>query len=155
MITVKYRVFKALVICFILASIVMTGCITEDCQASYEDLNGEYMFYSGSDTSTRTITFFESPDGFETTGIHGDGFWFPQAPFSGKLENCKIIINEYNNVKRQGLSSPGEYKRYYYESLKGGGEFYPEGDSIVMFIEYIRTGDFPLEFKGNIHFIKI
>ncbi len=121
---------------------------------SIDDLSGQYIFFSDSDTSTHTIQFSRDSIGFTTTGLLGYGFWFPNAPLSGRLDGCKIILDEYKNVKREGLPSPGGTPRFYYETLEGNGEFFPENDSIFMFIHYYRTENFQLNYEGNIYFKK-
>lgn len=122
----------------------------------YKNPEGKYLFYSETDTSSNTIdiTFFE-PNRFATKGIGGNGFWFPTAPLSGKIDHCQITLDTYKNIERQGLPSPGGFPRKYYESMSGNGEYFSADDSIKLFITYERTGDFPLYFSGEIYLIKL
>ena len=113
------------------------------------------MVFSDTDTSTHNIDFFQSVEGFITHGILGYGFWFPAATLSGKLDNCDIIVDGYENVKREGPLSNGGSKRYYYESMNGFGEYFPESDSIAIFINYTRTELLTLDFSGYIYFKKV
>ncbi len=124
-------------------------------KCTYDSLTGEYVFFTETDTSSHKIEFIGGIDSFTTNGINGYGFWFPASPLSGILNECEININEYNDVKRKGLSSPGGIERWYYESMNGYGEFFPENDSIVLFINYKRTGDFTENFSGDIYFKKV
>lgn len=124
-------------------------------QCNYEELSGNYIFFSETDTSEQEVEFYASPDGFETTGISGYAFWYPASPLSGHLDNCNIILNTYTNVRRLGLPSPGGNMRYYYESMTGHGQFFPDNDSIMLFIHYTRTENFSVDFSGNLFFKKI
>lgn len=120
-----------------------------------DNFEGSYTFSSDTHTSTHKIELFIDNTTFDSKGMNGYGFWFPASPFSGEIKNCEITVKPYENVKRQGLHSPGGTPRYYYESMNGFGEYFPEEDSIKIFLNYKRTGDFPLNFSGNIYMKKI
>ncbi len=126
----------------------LNGCMLDN-------FEGSYTFSSDTHTSTHKIELFLDSTSFGSKGMNGYGFWFPASPFSGEFKNCEITIKPYENVKRQGLHSPGGNPRYYYESMNGFGEYFPEEDSIKIFLNYKRTGDFPLNFSGNIYMKKI
>lgn len=134
---------------------VLQACGPKQMQCNYEELSGNYIFYSETDTSEQVVEFYASPDGFETTGISGYAFWYPASRLSGYFDNCNIILNSYTNVRRMGLPSPGGNMRYYYESMTGYGQFFPDNDSIMLFIHYTRTGFFSVDFSGNLFFKKI
>ncbi len=125
-------------------------------KCDHENITGTYLFYSDySDTSSHKIiiTLLEE-NKFETNGLGGSEFWFPIAPMSGQINDCEIIIDEYIDVKKEGLPSPGGEKRYYYESLSGYGEYHTDNDSIKLNITYNRTGDFSASFSGELNLIK-
>nr|HPQ21453.1 hypothetical protein [Saprospiraceae bacterium] len=124
-----------------------------DCK--YDDLVGNYLFYSGKDTSDCKIQIKKSDDGFKLEGLCGSKFWYPSAPLTGSLNGCDIIINSYSNVKKMGLNTPGGSPRCYYENLSGNGRFYPENDSIKLYIHYSRTEYWFVNFEGNIFLKKI
>ena len=124
-------------------------------RCTYENLSGKYLFYYDMDTSEQKIEIISDMDVFETNGISGYNYWFPASPLSGFLDECDIIVDAYNNVQREGLQSPGGVARYYYESMNGHGEFYPDNDSIILFINYTRTGDFTANFSGNLYLKKV
>jgi len=122
----------------------------------YKNLTGEYLFYSKTDTSSQKIEIdYLGSNRFQTKGIGGYGFWLPSAPLSGKINDCQIILDSYENIKRKGLPSPGGYPRTYYESMSGYGEYFNKSDSIKLFITYKRTGDFTEYFSGEIYLIKV
>jgi hypothetical protein len=127
----------------------------EICPNAHETLSGTYIFYDDADTSTDKITFFATPEGFTTTGLSGYGFWFPGASLSGHLDSCDIVLNEYVNVQVEGLPSPGGIPRYYYATMTGHGRYFPERDSIVISLYYLRTGAFALEYNDDIYFKKL
>jgi hypothetical protein len=135
--------------------ILSCGKVSEPRVCEYDNISGEYMFYSDKDTSTSTIQITVEGNEFKTTGINGYGFWFPAAPFSGKLDGCNVIIDSYKNSKRQGLSSPGGIPRYYYENMDGQGELFPEKGCITIFLNYKRTENWEVDFSGNIYFKKL
>lgn len=116
--------------------------------------DGEYLIYSDTDTMTN-IQFFSTTNSFDTDGLRGYNFWFPAAPLSLSIENCDLIINEYTEVERVGMPSPGGHPRSYKESLTGYGNYFPENDSIFLYINYERTGDFTESFSGNLYLKKL
>lgn len=118
------------------------------------NLPGVYRILSDDMESTHTIQLYLDSTSFTSTGILGYGFWFPQAPFSGTFNGCKITVTPYENVERKFLNSPGGYERYYFESMSGKGEYFPEQDSFQFYIKYARTGATTLHFEGNIYFKK-
>ncbi len=120
-----------------------------------ENLSGKYLFYADNDTSEQIIEINAALDSFTTNGISGYDFWYPASPLSGTLDGCEIFITAYENVMKTGLPSPGGTPRYYYENLNGNGHFFPESDSIVLFVNYWRTGFFTENFSGNIYLKKV
>jgi hypothetical protein len=89
---------------------------------------------------------------FTSTGL--DGIWYPACSLSGTLQDCEVILDAYYNVMHEGLPSPGGTPRYYYDSMWGFGTYYPESDSIVLFINYIRSSAWAVEFHDYVHLVK-
>lgn len=130
------------------------GSLTSE-SCMYDNFEGKYLFYSVTDTSSEKIEITSlNGNKFQTHGIGGYGFWFPSASLSGEINDCQIKIDTYKDIKREGLSSPGGFERYYYESMSGTGEYFANNDSIKLFITYERTGDFTEFFNGEIFLIK-
>ncbi|TVQ42547.1 MAG: hypothetical protein EA362_12985 [Saprospirales bacterium] len=125
------------------------------CSTPHDKIEGTYFFYSDRDTSSYHINIVRNGDTIITSGLVGYGFWFPVAPLSGVIDGCQITINSYENVKRPGLPSPGGSPRNYYESMSGFGEYFPDQDSIVLFIEYQRTVSFQTHFRDYIYLEKV
>lgn len=122
----------------------------------HNGLLGKYLFYSETDTSSKNIEINFLEDGrFDTKGIDGSGFWFPAAPLSGEINDCIITLDSYEDIERQGLPSPGGSERNYFESMSGHGEYFPESDSIKLFLTYERKVNFREYFSGDIFLIKI
>jgi hypothetical protein len=127
---------------------------TSPCDDHWDNFLGDYLYYTDDDPQPKGFTFkADTTEGyFYTLGING--IFYPAASLSGHLDGCDIIIREYENVKHQGLPSNGGYSRYYYDSLKGYGQYFPDQDSILLYIEFERTGDWCDEFTGNLYLKK-
>jgi hypothetical protein len=121
---------------------------------TYDNLEGSYLMYTDTDTSEQRMEISLDSVEFTTNGISGSGFWYPGASLSGVLDECAITINAYENVMKQGLPSPGGIPRYYYASMNGFGHYFPEKDSIYLYINYSRTGFIELDFSGSVYLKK-
>ncbi len=120
-----------------------------------DSLYGSYSYRTDDKEVNSLITFKEdSLLSFTSFGI--DGLWYPAVTFEGNIIDCEIFIRGFTDVMIQGLNSPGGATRYYYDSLSGTGEYFPEEDSMAIYIDFLRTGDFGItEFKGNIYLTKV
>lgn len=114
------------------------------CNATYAMLVGTYV----SDISDCKVTIYVTEDGFATSGLCGEGLWFPNVPLSGKLDSCKITIDKYADVRRKFESDDDD--TYYFESMSGVGTFHPKSDSISLYISYRRIGTPEGQFSGYI-----
>jgi hypothetical protein len=85
---------------------------------------------------------------FFTNGISGQ--WYPPVSMTGVLDQCELVINGYIDKEIPALPSPGGTPRYYYDSMDGEGQFYPEADSIVLDISFSRTGVISEAFEGQL-----
>lgn len=121
----------------------------------FDDLYGNYFYRSDEQESPITILVREDTlYDFSTGGLLG--LWFPAASLSGNFNDCDIVLKDYENVKIQGLPTQGGGSRYYYDSMSGFGNYIPESDSIILYIDFLRTGDFGTEeFKGNVYLKKV
>lgn len=118
------------------------------CYAIYDMLVGTYT----SDINDCKIVIYATEDGFATSGLCGDGLWFPNAPLSGKLDSCSITLDKYTDVRRRFES--GDDETYYFESMSGIGNFHPKNDSLTLYLSYRRVGALEGEFSGFIHLKK-
>ncbi len=140
---------------FVWGLLVLFASCERNSNCDVQDMDGTYTVYIDGVKSEYKMEIYSTVSGFfRTNGIGGAGKWYPTAPLSGRLGGCKITINSYNNVKREGLPYQSGCPRYYYESMSGEGEFFSKGDSIRLFLTYKRAGFMGLTFDGVVRLVK-
>jgi len=120
-----------------------------------DGLTGTYKYGSDSLDLVHTIRFFKQGiNSFSTREFNG--MWYPEAAMPGYiLSDCRIMLSAYEKVKKPGLPSPGGSSRYYYDSMRGEGKYYPEKDSMVIHVEFKRENYWTQDFAAPIYLKKI